>query len=79
MIIEEVAQVPMVVLHLTTEAVTSTTPPQIERETTTTEKETVSTWIRETIKVEEAMITTTPHREAAATSLERAEAATTVI
>lgn len=69
---------PMVVLPLTIEVVTSITPPRIELETMMTERETESTWIRETIKVEEAM-TTTPHREGAATSPERAEAATTVI
>ena len=72
---------PMVGLLPTTEAVllTSITPPQIDPvETTMTEKETESTWTRETIKVEEDMITMRS-RVGAATSPERVEVATTVI
>lgn len=80
-IIEEVPQVDnMEVLPQTIEAeMPIIPPPQIELETTMTERETESTWIREMIRMEEAMTTTTIHQlEVAATSPERAVAATTV-
>ncbi len=72
---------PMVGLLPTTEVLllTSITPPQIDPvETTMTEKETESTWTRETIKVEEDMITML-NQVGAPTSPERVEVATTVI
>lgn len=71
----------MVGLLPTTEVVllTSITPPRIDPvETTMTEKETESTWTRETIKVEGDMITMRS-RVGAPTSPERVEVATTVI
>jgi len=78
MTIEEVTQVDsMEVLTLTIEAGMPTIPPRIERETTMTEREIESTWIREMIRMEEAM--TTIHQVAAVpTSQERVEAPTTV-
>jgi hypothetical protein len=79
MTIEEVIQVDsMEVLTLTIEVAMPTIPPHlIERETMMTERETESTWIREMIRMVEAM--TTMHLVAAApTSPERVEAPTTV-
>jgi hypothetical protein len=77
-ITEEVTQEDsMEVLTLTIEAGMPTTPRRIERETTMTEREIESTWIREMIRMEEAM--TTIHQVAAVpTSQERVEAPTTV-
>jgi len=78
MTIEEVTQVvSMEVLTLTIEAGMPTIPPRIERETTMTEREIESTWIREMIRMEEAM-TTIPQVATVPTSLERVETITTV-
>lgn len=78
MTIEEVTQVDsMEVLTLTIEAGMPTIPPRIERETTMTEREIESTWIREMIRMEEAM-TTTPQVATVPTSRERVETITTV-
>jgi len=78
MTIEEVTQVvSMEVLTLTIEAGMPTIPPRIERETTMTEREIESTWIREMIRMEEAM-TIIPQVATVPTSLERVETITTV-
>ena len=78
--IEEVTLVDsMEVLLLTTEGVMLIIPPHlIELETTMTERETESTWIREMIRMEEAMTTTIHQLEAAVTNPERVAAATTM-
>ena len=67
----------MELLTLTIEAGMLTIPPRIERETTMTEREIESTWIREMIRMEEAM-TTIPQVAAVPTSRERVETITTV-
>ena len=68
----------MEALPLTIEVEMPTIPQHlIEQVTTMTERETESTWIREMIRMQEAM-TTTIHPAAVPTSQERVEVTTTV-